>query len=45
VFGTKSLRKKYETTDDSIIDIEVANPFRILSAYLITAAITNPPSA
>ena len=25
--------------------VEVANPFRILSAYLITAAITKPPRA
>jgi hypothetical protein len=28
-----------------MIEIEVANPFRILSAYLITAAITKPPRA
>jgi len=45
VFGIKSCRKKYETIDDRIIEIEVANPLRILSAYLITAAITNPPNA
>ncbi len=41
----KSCRKKYETTDDKMIEIEVAKPLRILSAYLITAAITNPPNA
>lgn len=27
------------------MDKEVANPFKILSAYFITAAITRPPSA
>lgn len=27
------------------MDKEVANPFKILSAYLITAATTRPPSA
>lgn len=27
------------------MDKEVANPFKMLSAYLITAAITRPPSA
>jgi hypothetical protein len=27
------------------MDKEVAKPFKILSAYLITAAITRPPSA
>ena len=44
-FGTKSLSKKYDTTDERIIEIDVANPFKILSAYLITAAITKPPKA
>jgi hypothetical protein len=28
-----------------MIEIEVAKPFKILSAYLITAAITRPPKA
>jgi hypothetical protein len=32
-------------TEDTIIDIDVANPFRILSAYLTTVAITNPLNA
>lgn len=41
----KSFNKKQETIDDKIIEIEVANPFKILSAYLITAAITKPPKA
>ena len=45
LLGTKSLRKKYETIEDKIIEIDVAKPFRILSAYLITAAMTKPPSA
>lgn len=31
--------------DERMMDSEVANPFRILSAYFITAAITSPPSA
>lgn len=31
--------------DDRMMDNEVANPFKILSAYLITAAITSPPRA
>lgn len=30
---------------DNIMDKEVANPFKMLSAYLMTAAITRPPSA
>ncbi len=45
MFGTKSFSKKQDTTEDKIIEIDVANPFKILSAYLITAAITSPPNA
>ena len=36
VLITKSLKIKYETKDENMIDIEVANPFIILSAYFIT---------
>jgi len=43
--GVKSLRTKYETTDERIIDSDVAKPLIILSAYLITAAIISPPIA
>lgn len=28
-----------------MIEMDVAKPFRILSAYLMTAAMTNPPNA
>jgi len=45
LFGMKSLRKKYETTEDKIIEIDVAKPLRILSAYLITRATIRPPAA
>jgi hypothetical protein len=45
LFGTKSFSTKYEIIDERIIDNEVANPFKILSAYLITAAIVKPPTA
>jgi len=41
----KSLRIKYEATEERIIEMDVANPFTILSAYFITAAITKPPRA
>lgn len=30
---------------DRMIEMDVAKPFRILSAYLMTAAMTNPPNA
>jgi hypothetical protein len=43
--GVKSFRTKYETTDERIIERDVANPLIILSAYLITAAIIKPPTA
>ena len=36
---------KWETIAENIIEIDVANPLTILSAYFITAAITKPPSA
>ena len=31
--------------DERIIDKDVANPFKILSAYFITVATTRPPIA
>lgn len=31
--------------EDTTIDIAVANPFRILSAYFMTVATTSPPNA
>ena len=39
----KSFKKQYETNDVTIIETEVANSLRILSAYLITAATVKPP--
>lgn len=43
--GVKSLSTKYETTDERIIERDVAKPLIMLSAYLITAAIIKPPTA
>jgi hypothetical protein len=43
--GWKSLRKKYEMTEERTMDRAAAKPFKMLSAYLMTAATTNPPSA
>ena len=43
--GTKSSSQKKEITVDTRIDSDEANPLRMLSAYLITAATTNPPTA
>ena len=43
--GTKSFMTRYENTEDTIIEIEVAKPLRILSAYLTVMATTNPPKA
>ncbi len=43
--GEKSFKTKYETTDERIIESDVAKPLIILSAYLITAAIIKPPNA
>ena len=31
--------------DETTIETDVANPFKMLSAYLTTAAITRPPKA
>jgi hypothetical protein len=41
----KSSKMKYEIIEDNIIDKDVAKPFKILSAYLITTATTMPPKA
>lgn len=43
--GEKSLRTKYDTTDERIIERELAKPLMILSAYFITAAMIKPPTA
>ena len=43
--GTKSCRTRYERTVERTMDTAVANPFRMLSAYFITAATTRPPMA
>lgn len=41
--GLKSSNTKYEINVEMMMDREVANPLRMLSAYLITIATTNPP--
>lgn len=33
-----------EARNDKTMDSDVANPFRILSEYLITTAVTSPPN-
>ena len=33
----------HDANEDAMIDIDVANPLRMLSAYLIVAAIKRPP--
>ena len=43
--GSKSPKKQNEMTDDTRMEIDVANPLRILSAYLTTAATKSPPYA
>lgn len=43
--GEKSFNTKYDTTDERIIERDVAKPLIMLSAYLITAAIIKPPNA
>jgi len=39
------LNTKYEILHDKIIEMEVENPFNILSAYFKTTAIRIPPNA
>ena len=43
--GLKSANTKYDSTEETTMDTAVANPFSILSAYLITAATMRPPKA
>lgn len=43
--NSKSSRKYNDITEEIIIDIDVANPFRMLSAYFTTIATTKPPNA
>lgn len=43
--GLKSSNRKYEMSVDKMMDREVANPLRMLSAYLMTTAMTKPPKA
>lgn len=43
--GTKSCNQKKDINVERIMDNDVANPFKMLSAYLMTAAITRPPRA
>lgn len=41
----KSSNIKWLHNDDNIIDMVVANPFKILSAYFITNETQMPPNA
>lgn len=43
--GSKSCSKKYDIRVDRMMESDVAKPLRMLSAYLMTAAMTRPPSA
>ena len=43
--SSKSWNTTYENKQDKMIEIDVAKPFRILSAYLMTAATSKPPDA
>lgn len=43
--GSKSWSQKYDIRVDRMMDSDVAKPLRMLSAYLMTAAMTRPPSA
>ena len=43
--GWKSLRRKKDIREERMMEREVANPFRILSAYFITTATIIPPNA
>ncbi len=43
--GSRSLRRRYERTDERMMEMEVAKPFRMLSAYLTVRATTSPPKA
>jgi hypothetical protein len=41
----KSPRRVYDSKQDKTIEIDVANVFRMLSAYFIVAATITPPIA
>lgn len=41
--GSKSSRKAQEMKLDMMMDSDTAKPFRMLSAYFTTSAITSPP--
>lgn len=43
--GSKSCSQKYDMSVDRMMESDVAKPLRMLSAYLMTAAMTRPPSA
>ena len=43
--GERSSKSSQDTRPDTMMDTEVAKPFRMLSAYLMVAATTNPPKA
>lgn len=45
MLGTKSCSTKKASSEETTIEMAVANPLRILSAYFITEATTKPPNA
>lgn len=45
LLGSKSCNQKYDMRVDRMMESDVAKPLRMLSAYLMTAAMTRPPSA
>lgn len=45
LLGSKSCSQKYDMRVDRMMESDVAKPLRMLSAYLMTAAMTRPPIA
>ena len=43
--GDRSFKTKQEKTDETMMEIEVAKPLRMLSAYFTVIATTSPPKA
>ena len=43
--GDRSFNTKQEKTDETMMEIEVAKPLRMLSAYFTVIATTSPPKA
>ena len=43
LYFCKYLNSRKDPADDKIIESDVANPFKMLSAYFIVAAINRPP--